>query len=815
MRNCHGEGDHPQHSYSQTLKQVESFVKPSSKEGNTLLLKFLPLMSIFILCMVFSNKSSSKGDRFLFQYIIYECISVVLVLLWNKLETWLTSKTIHFDLITFFLVNFVLSVNFFVVDSLIMNSANIHWIFLAISIEYFLKFLLELNFYYQKKLSLTMTSLNITLNFIYYNLDRSRASELLAFLKTFLDMMVNCLVFYYEKSTYSKNNQQLEKPENEKLMSEPKFTKLEKEWRINYSPIDYEEILGFMKTGLIVSAKKKVKYRNEFVNELANSLNDLIDEKNFDLEKEFDEYDNITFMLEEFYKKADSIEYTNPDLNVDVLNFLLKEEERILHLRLESEEDETSQPEKVVGDFTIGLSMEKNLTNTAIPFRTSPFYTDESEEEKIFVDKKNEVPNKRSLFKKESKKENKTKLDKLKLSHIHSFLLKNKTSFKNFVHLFSIPIVTNSNHPGFISLSLKIKCNNLNENEFIYLLRDVTSEKQAEQIKNEMKCKSLFLAKIAHEFKNPIITINSLCSNLSNKLNLLMNSNNSYQSSDCDSEEEAKQTILPKQKSSFINHSSINEQINFIIATGNYLMSLIYDLNYFTRMELNSFGKYNKFESDTDTQSFMRETEFELIPALEFCLKIFRERQKTDDNKKNITILSEYDRRLPDKIFTSELKLKQVLINLLSNSYKFTMVGKILLSAKLVENGNIRFEVIDTGSGIPQEKLQSITNPFTMIDKHQSMNSYGSGLGLFIVKDLLRQLNSNLEITSVNGQGSNFNFELKNIRKSLGTRISSDTIFEMPRINESLKKIYIYNYSNNLQDSTDRLENHRYSNGKI
>jgi signal transduction histidine kinase len=348
------------------------------------------------------------------------------------------------------------------------------------------------------------------------------------------------------------------------------------------------------------------------------------------------------------------------------------------------------------------------------------------------------------------------------------------------------------------------------ETNFEYVINDVTRIKASETLKKEIKFKSLFLAKIAHEFKNPIITISNLCQSLTSKVSQLPTYTNV--SSEEDSEEEKLNSYWSKRKASYGSITSIQDTSNFIMNTGNYLMCLIEDLNYFSKMEQqgkNLADLTNNTVSGPETM-----LEFELRSVLEFCLTIYRLKQKQDENKKGVRILSDYDKRLPERIISSPVKLKQILINLLSNAYKFTVYGNIKLCAKVIDKdmkNYIHFEVSDTGTGIPTEQIQNLCKPFSMNSNNQNLNVNGSGLGLFIVNDLLNKIGSTLQISSTEGKGSNFGFDLEvNIKKKTSCRNdlrdSQKTIKHQPVMTESLKNLYSLFNSKNIHESSDIID---------
>ena len=122
---------------------------------------------------------------------------------------------------------------------------------------------------------------------------------------------------------------------------------------------------------------------------------------------------------------------------------------------------------------------------------------------------------------------------------------------------------------------------------------------------------------------------------------------------------------------------------------------------------------------------------------------------------------------LPRFIWIDEVRLKQVLINLLGNAAKFTEKGEIELKItaleKFPELGEItvRFEVRDTGIGIKPEKMEKIFEAFLQEDSSTTKKYGGTGLGLTISNKLLALMNSCLHLTSNPGKGSTFYFDLR------------------------------------------------------
>jgi len=117
---------------------------------------------------------------------------------------------------------------------------------------------------------------------------------------------------------------------------------------------------------------------------------------------------------------------------------------------------------------------------------------------------------------------------------------------------------------------------------------------------------------------------------------------------------------------------------------------------------------------------------------------------------------------MPKFIKIDPIRLKQVLVNLISNAMKFTNQGsvKLLINPETKEkDSKILFEVIDSGIGIPKEKIKKIFEPFEQIDSGHTRKYGGSGLGLTISQNILQAMNSNLEVQS-DKTGSRFHFLL-------------------------------------------------------
>ncbi len=120
------------------------------------------------------------------------------------------------------------------------------------------------------------------------------------------------------------------------------------------------------------------------------------------------------------------------------------------------------------------------------------------------------------------------------------------------------------------------------------------------------------------------------------------------------------------------------------------------------------------------------------------------------------------DSNLPDYVVGDETRFTQVITNLVGNAIKFTEKGGVTLKAEVMNidavNARIKFSVIDTGIGIPQDKLAKIFESFSQASDDTTRKFGGTGLGLTISKQLVELHHSSLEVTSVPDVGSTFYF---------------------------------------------------------
>jgi signal transduction histidine kinase len=134
-------------------------------------------------------------------------------------------------------------------------------------------------------------------------------------------------------------------------------------------------------------------------------------------------------------------------------------------------------------------------------------------------------------------------------------------------------------------------------------------------------------------------------------------------------------------------------------------------------------------------------------------------------NGKNLDISYSIDSNIPENIYCDQKRLKQILINLISNSVKFTESGFIKTTITLVKRVGIKlyleFVVSDSGIGIPKSHLEKIFNPYVQVNNKISRKYEGTGLGLSISRQLSRLLNGNIKADSILGYGSTFTVSIE------------------------------------------------------
>lgn len=139
--------------------------------------------------------------------------------------------------------------------------------------------------------------------------------------------------------------------------------------------------------------------------------------------------------------------------------------------------------------------------------------------------------------------------------------------------------------------------------------------------------------------------------------------------------------------------------------------------------------------------------------------------------EKNLEFIMDVDENIPHILYGDEIRIKECLINILTNAVKYTEKGKVIFSCshQVVDENHILLKICveDTGKGIRPEDLDSLFTPFQRIEEKKNRHIEGTGLGMNITKQLLEMMGSGIEVESVYGKGSKFSFEIEQEVRSL------------------------------------------------
>lgn len=319
----------------------------------------------------------------------------------------------------------------------------------------------------------------------------------------------------------------------------------------------------------------------------------------------------------------------------------------------------------------------------------------------------------------------------------------NKNDLSTLISILSVALITIL---SLLTLSLyknnniRLKTNNMlhkKNNELI------VAKEKAELAS---KTKANFLSTVTHELRTPLYAVTGLS-------NMLLDEN-------------------PKPEQ--IQH------LKSLKFSGDYLLTFINDILQINKIEA------NKVEVEPEPFNLKKKINNIILALNNSAL----------DN--NITIHFEYDKDLPENFVADQLKISQILINLIGNSIKFTKDGDIWIRIYKIgqENDiyNLRFEVEDNGIGITKEKQDNMFESFSQGSIQINRKYGGTGLGLSIVKGLIEILKGKIYLQSELGKGTTFFFEIPLEYNEAKEKLADDDIKKLdkkPDIDLSSVKILV------------------------
>ena len=235
-------------------------------------------------------------------------------------------------------------------------------------------------------------------------------------------------------------------------------------------------------------------------------------------------------------------------------------------------------------------------------------------------------------------------------------------------------------------------------------------EKKKKQLESASSAKSDFLANMSHEIRTPMNAIIGMC-----------------------------ELILREQDVS----ESVRDNCFNIQSSSRSLLSIINDILDFSKIES---GKMELIEA-----------EFNIASMLNDVINMTMTRK----GDKKIEIMVHADPDIPCGLIGDEVRIRQIMINLMTNAIKFTDEGAVTLNVSFSRQDygiNLRIAVEDSGIGITEENLEKLFNSFQQVDTKKNRTIEGTGLGLAISKRLVTKMGGFINVSSVYGEGSVFSF---------------------------------------------------------
>ncbi len=251
------------------------------------------------------------------------------------------------------------------------------------------------------------------------------------------------------------------------------------------------------------------------------------------------------------------------------------------------------------------------------------------------------------------------------------------------------------------------------------------AKEKAEDINRYLEMQTLFANEMAAKAEAANIAKSQFLANMSHEIRTPMNAIVGF------SNFLAEENLTKRQK----------HDVDIIIESSNILLNVINDVLDFSKIEAG--------ELDSEIIECSLE---KILYSVESLM-----RPKSSEKKLEFKIIKSDD--VPRKIYTDPTRLNQCLINLIGNAIKFTAEGYVHLRVSMKNKGGkeyIRFDIQDTGIGIPEDKQKVIFEPFRQADGSTTRRYGGTGLGLAITKQLADLLGGSLRLKSKPGEGTTF-----------------------------------------------------------
>ncbi len=209
------------------------------------------------------------------------------------------------------------------------------------------------------------------------------------------------------------------------------------------------------------------------------------------------------------------------------------------------------------------------------------------------------------------------------------------------------------------------------------------------------------------------------------------------------------------------------DDIRSMQSSARHILALLENLLEFSSLEQ---GSLKESRSDFSIHGVCEEVNQMFLPLAE---------------TKNLAFSAQSDKV---RIHSDQMKIKQIIINLVSNAIKYTRVGEVTLQMNYFD-GKLCVEVTDTGAGIPEDKLSEIYEPFSRIESNNSL-AQGSGLGMFVVKGLIDLLGGTITVKSRVGEGTTVavvipcekaNYEIRTGAKKIAVYEDDPVVADMVR----------------------------------